>query len=169
MRMPKTDAWFFQTCFAVLIGSRAFALPTCTDLGSNPAYGLAGNPAITKLEVSVVPVGSSVFDPRFYVPPGGGSRTARPPLAATIPYCQIDFAFNSGESGPQYGYNAGQSEAIGIRVGLPLRADDGGGAQGWNGKIHNIGQRRLYGVSAAGDGGNEHWLCRSVERRRAHR
>ena len=167
MSLPKSSAWFFHTGLVLLIGSRAFALPKCADLGSNPAYGLAGNPTVTKLAVSVVPVGGSVFDPRSYAPPGGGPRAPRPPLAATIPYCQIDFTFNSGESGLRYGYNAGQSEAIGIRVGLPLRVDDGGRAQGWNGKIHNIGSGGCMGyllpvteitntgyAGAASDGGH---------------
>lgn len=133
------------------------ALPKCGELGSDAAYGLAGNPAITKLSVRVVPVSGSVPDPRF-------SGTL--PLPASIAYCQVDFTFNSGKSGPADGYDVGQSQAIGIRVGLPLRADDGG-AGAWNGKIHNLGSGACMGfllpvtevtnagyVGASSDGGH---------------
>jgi hypothetical protein len=167
MSTSRTVIYFLRICIPLFLDSSAFALPTCTDFGSNPAYGLARNPAITRLAVSVVPIGGSVFDSRFYVPPGGATRVARPPLPATVPYCQIEFTFNSGEAGPRYGYNTGQSEAIGIRIGLPLRADDGGRGQGWNGKIHNIGSGGCMGyllpltevtntgyAGAASDGGH---------------
>jgi Tannase and feruloyl esterase len=97
----------------------AAALPTCVELGTNPAYGLAGNPRITGLTATVVPLGPGV----------------------TVPYCRADFTF-SGESGPSAGYRPGQSEQIRLRVGLPLSAADGGigGVQGaWNGKNRDLG------------------------------
>ena len=42
---------------------------TCVELGTNPTYGLAGNPKISALTAMVVPVGSGV----------------------TVPYCRVDF------------------------------------------------------------------------------
>jgi hypothetical protein len=97
----------------------AAELPTCTQLGADPAYGLAGNPEISGLTVASVPAGKGV----------------------TVPYCRVDFTF-SGESGPAAGYRPGQKEEIKIRVGLPLSAADGGGGglQGaWNGNTRDLG------------------------------
>lgn len=102
-----------------LTPTMAAALPTCVELGTNPAYGLAGNPQIGGLTATVVPLGPGV----------------------TVPYCRVDFTF-SGESGPSAGYRPGQSEQIRLRVGLPLSAADGGigGVQGaWNGKNRDLG------------------------------
>lgn len=93
------------------------ALPSCQALAADPAYGLAGAAGVSKLKAQVVPVGPGV----------------------TRSYCEVEFTYNSGKAGPKDGYAEGQEQAIGIRVGLPLRADDGGAAEGWNGKIHNIG------------------------------
>jgi Tannase and feruloyl esterase len=101
------------------LGASAAGLPTCGQLVADPAYGLAGNPQISSLTATVVPVGSGV----------------------TVPYCRVDFTF-SGESGPSAGYLPGQSEQIKIRVGLPLSTADGGtdGLKGaWNGKNRDLG------------------------------
>ena len=97
-------------------------LPSCSDLASKPAYGLAGNPGVSKLSAEVVPA-------------SGATRVA---------YCRVDFTYNSGKSGPKDGYDEGQSQAIGIRVGLPLRADDAGSGS-WNGKIKNLGSGGCMG------------------------
>ena len=61
--------------FAV-VSEAAFALPTCTELQTNPAYGLAGNPQISALTAAL-----------------------QPASGPTTPYCRVDFTF-SGESGP---------------------------------------------------------------------
>jgi feruloyl esterase len=92
--------------------------PTCAELGTNPAYDLAGNPQISNLSVQLEP--------------------ATPVSAA---YCQVNFTF-SGESGPEAGYLAGQNEQIRIRVGLPLNSRDGGtgGLEGaWTGRNRDLG------------------------------
>src|SRR5262245_26843267 len=97
----------------------AVALPRCSDLGTNPAYGLAGNPQISGLSAAVVPLDTGV----------------------TVSYCRVDFTLST-ESGPSAGYRPGQSEQIRIQVGLPLNTLDGGsgGAQGaWNGKNRDLG------------------------------
>jgi hypothetical protein len=102
-----------------LTATVAAALPTCGDLGTNPAYGLAGNPQISALTTTVVPTGTGV----------------------TVPYCRVDFTLST-ESGPSAGYRSGQSEQIRIRVGLPLSALDGGsgGVQGaWNRNNRDLG------------------------------
>src|SRR5438034_4713527 len=102
-----------------LTPTMAAALPTCLELGTNPAHGLAGNPQISGLTATAVPVGPGV----------------------TVPYCRVDFTLSS-ESGPSAGYRPGQSEQIRIRVGLPLSTVDGGsgGVQGaWNGKNRDLG------------------------------
>lgn len=100
----------------------ASGLPSCSRLATDPAYGLKGRKGITHLTAAAVPV-------------SGWTRVA---------YCRVDFVYNSGKSGPKYGYRPGQTQAIGIRVGLPLRTDDGGiGA--WNGKIHNLGSGGCMG------------------------
>ena len=99
----------------------AAPLPSCAEIGTNPAHGLAGNPQISGLTVQVVPA------------------TTTPPISAA--YCRVDFTF-SGESGPSAGYLPGQSEQIRIRVGLPLNSVDGGtgGDEGaWNGKNRDLG------------------------------
>jgi Tannase and feruloyl esterase len=101
------------------ITASALELPKCMQLGTDPAYGLAGNPEINGLTATVVPVGAGV----------------------TVPYCRVDFTF-SGEAGPSAGYRPDQKEMIKIRVGLPLSAADGGsgGVQGaWNGKNRDLG------------------------------
>lgn len=97
-------------------------LPSCTGLASNPKFGLAGHPGVSKIGARVVPA-------------TGSTRIA---------YCEIDFSYNAGKEGPKDGYEEGQSQAIGIRVGLPLRADDGGTGS-WNGRIENLGSGGCMG------------------------
>jgi hypothetical protein len=101
------------------VGALAAPLPTCAQLASDPAYGLVGNPKISALTATLVPVGTGV----------------------TVAYCQVNFTY-SGESGPSDGYLPGQSEQIKLRVGLPASKADGGtgGLQGaWNGKNRDLG------------------------------
>src|SRR5215471_4620084 len=85
----------------------AVALPTCEQLATNPAYGLAGNPQISGLTAVLLPAG---VEPSPF--PGILPDT---PYTA---YCKVDFTF-SGESGASAGYLPGQSQHLGIRVGLP--------------------------------------------------
>src|SRR6266542_2329654 len=98
----------------------AIALPSCAELASNPAYGLAGNPQVSAVTAALQ---STV-----------GSNTA---------YCRVDFTF-SGESGPSAGYLPGQSQQLKIRVGLPPNSVDNtnptaAGAVPWNGKNRDLG------------------------------
>lgn len=113
---------------------RSSGLPSCAELASNPKFGLAGGAGVSKLSATVVPA-------------AGGTRIA---------YCRVDFTYNSGKAGPKDGYDQGQSQAIGIRVGLPLRADDGGSGA-WNGRIENLGSGGCMGnlpnVTAATNAG----------------
>lgn len=97
-------------------------LPSCADLASNPKFGLAGHTGVSKISATIVPA-------------TGSTRVA---------YCRVDFTYNSGKAGPKDGYDEGQSQAIGIRVGLPLRADDGGTGS-WNGRIENLGSGGCMG------------------------
>jgi len=85
-----------------LTSTAASALPTCVELGSDPAFGLVGNPDLSGVSTSLVP--------------------AAGPNAA---YCQINITVSS-ESGEAFGYLPGQSEHIRVRVGLPLSLADGG-------------------------------------------
>ena len=98
----------------------AIALPSCADLATNPAYGLAGNAQVSGLTAALQPT--------------AGSNTA---------YCRVDFTF-SGESGPAAGYLPGQSQQLKIRVGLPPNSVDiasptAAGAVAWNGKNRDLG------------------------------
>src|ERR1700719_513271 len=98
----------------VAVPEAAVALPTCADLATNPAYGLAENPQVSGLTAALQPLSGS-----------------------TTPYCRVDFIF-SGESGPTAGYLPGQSQRLVIRVGLPPNSVDitnpiAAGAVPWNG------------------------------------
>jgi feruloyl esterase len=98
--------------------------PTCADLATNPAWGLAGNPSITNLTVAIVPA--------------SGTNAA---------YCQVNLT-DVTLAGPEFGYLPGQTSKFRIRVGLPLNANDGGtgGVQGaWNGKIESLGNGGFAG------------------------
>jgi hypothetical protein len=109
-------------------------LPRCADLASDPRFGLAGESGTSRLTAAVVLASGSTRQP----------------------YCRVEFTYNSGKSGPADGYREGESQAIGIRIGLPLRADEGGGA-GWNGKVENLGSGGCMGnlpaVTAATNAG----------------
>ncbi len=102
--------------------------PTCQQLDSDPAYGLAGNPVVLSHTATLVPAGGN----------------------ALVPYCLIDFAV-SERGGPEHGYAPGEIQRVGLRVGLPANSSDGGtgggpGGQGaWNGKIRNLGGGGLVG------------------------
>jgi hypothetical protein len=102
----------------------AHRTPTCADLATDPAWGLAGNPSIVELSAVVTPA-------------------AGPDLA----YCQVNFT-DVPLVGPAFGYLPGQTSRFRIRVGLPLNARDGGtgGVQGaWNGKIQTLGNGGFAG------------------------
>jgi hypothetical protein len=86
------------------------ALPTCLDLGVNPAWGLAGNPTISGLSTVQMPA-----------TPAAGANPATPT------YCDVKFTL-SLLSGPSDGYATGQNQAIGIQIVLPEKA-------AWVGKI----------------------------------
>src|SRR5207248_8437698 len=79
----------------VAVSPAAVALPTCAELATNPAYGLAGNSQVSGLTAAL-----------------------QPASGPSTPYCRVDFIF-SGESGPSAGYLPGQSQRLTIRVGLP--------------------------------------------------
>ena len=104
----------------VAASEAAVALPTCADLATNPAYGLAGNPQVSGVTAVLLPA--------------SGPTTA---------YCKVDFTF-SGESGPSAGYLPGQSQHLMIRVGLPPNSVDitnpiAAGAVPWNGRNRDLG------------------------------
>jgi hypothetical protein len=108
--------------------------PSCLELASDPAWGLAGNPNITGLTAAIVPV-------MDMAPPGPGA------VAVSAPYCQVDLT-DVSLAGPGDGYLAGQTSKIRVRVGLPLSINDGGsgGVQGaWNGKIQSRGNGGFAG------------------------
>ena len=100
------------------------ATPTCSDLQTNPAWGLAGNPSITGLTAVVVPASGP-----------------------NLTYCRVDFT-DVTLAGPKFGYLPGQTSKFRIRVGLPLNVNDGGagGVQGaWNGNIQTLGNGGFAG------------------------
>src|SRR2546423_14321024 len=104
----------------------AFALPTCAELATNSAYGLAGNPQVS-----------------------GATAALQPASGPTTAYCRVDFVF-SGESGPSAGYLPGQSQRLVIRVGLPPNSVDlTPGAVPWNGKNRDIGGGGFAGAVGA--------------------
>jgi hypothetical protein len=110
----------------VAVPEAAVALPTCADLATNPAYGLAGNPQVS-----------------------GATAALQPASASTTAYCRVDFTF-SGESGPSAGYLPGQSQHLIIRVGLPPNSVDiTAGAVPWNGKNRDIGGGGFAGAVGA--------------------
>lgn len=100
------------------------ATPLCSDLASDPEWGLAGNPAIIGLTAVVTPASGN-----------------------NLAYCQVDFT-DLSLAGRAYGYPLDQTSKFRIRVGLPLNAGDGGsgGVQGaWNGKIQSRGNGGFAG------------------------
>ena len=101
--------------------------PTCAQLNTDPAHGLAGNPVVIQHITTLVPA--------------SGSNPA---------YCRVEFVV-SERGGPQFGYAVGEIQRIGLRVGLPANTSDSGtgggpGGQGaWNGKVRNLGGGGLVG------------------------
>src|SRR5262245_66228817 len=84
------------------------ATPTCEELATDPAWGLAGNPSITGLTAAVIPAS-----------------------VTNLAYCEVNLT-DVTLVGPEFGYLPGQTSKFRIRVGLPLNADDSGtgGVQG---------------------------------------
>jgi hypothetical protein len=127
MKMRSSN--FRATLLSVVIAVPAMAwaapaTPTCSELATNPAWGLAGNPAITGLTAVITPAAGS-----------------------NLAYCQVNFT-DVTLVGPDFGYLPGQTSKFRIRVGLPLNANDGGagGVQGaWNGKIQTLGNGGFAG------------------------
>jgi hypothetical protein len=142
---------------AALTPVTAFAAgpPACPQLATNPAYGLAGNAYITQ----------TASDNEGLVSP---SAIVVPATSTDAAYCQVHFQFSS-RSGPAYGYAPGESQTIGISIGLPLNSTDGGTPKNpagfswtavngaWNGKVENLGGGGLAGTlgstTAATDAG----------------
>src|SRR5204863_4218817 len=80
-----------------------WALPTCADFATNPAYGLAGNSQIVAGTLS-----AAIIPPATAVAPNPPSQpTATPPTPA---YCQVNFTYASGLVGPADGYDVGQAQ-----------------------------------------------------------
>src|SRR5882672_6331914 len=99
--------------------------PICSDLATDPQWGLAGNPAVADVTAVIVPASG-----------------------VNLAHCQVDFT-DLSLAGRAYGYMKGQTSKIRIRVGLPLNADDGGtgGVQGaWNGKVQSRGNGGFAGA-----------------------
>jgi pimeloyl-ACP methyl ester carboxylesterase len=100
------------------------ATPNCSELATDPAWGLAGNPAITGLTAVITPA-----------------------TATNVAYCQVNLT-DVTLAGPDFGYLPGQTSKFRIRVGLPLNANDGGagGIQGaWNGGVQTLGNGGFAG------------------------
>src|ERR1039458_2749584 len=105
---------------------------TCAALGTNPTFGLAGgNPNIIAGTLTTQIVAAA--------PASSVTSTSTPdPTPATPAYCNVNFTYTTGQSGPADGYDVGQIPQIKIQVTLPLNSLDGGsgGVQGnWIGKI----------------------------------
>jgi Tannase and feruloyl esterase len=132
---------------ASLAASQAVAaLPSCSQLATDPTYGLSGNPQIVvgTLTSTIIPAAPAV-------PPNPPSQpTATPPTPA---YCQVSFTYSTGLAGPTDGYDVGQMQSIKIRISLPLSLADGGAgaAQGnWIGK-------NMISASAGSSGSVTSW------------
>jgi Tannase and feruloyl esterase len=102
--------------------------PTCAQLNTDPAHGLAADPTVIQRSTT-------------FVPASGGNSA----------YCRVDFTV-SERGGPEFGYAAGEIQRIVLRVGLPANTSDGGtgggpdGQGAWNGKVHNLGGGGLLGA-----------------------
>jgi hypothetical protein len=117
--MTKSLVAFAVACAAAFVAFPAMAQMSCAELGA----WLEAQPA-------VLPVSAST---PFTTLATTGSNAR----------CEANFIY-SARSGPQFGYDPGESQRVQIRVGLPLNSRDGGtgGAAGvgaWNGKARNIG------------------------------
>jgi hypothetical protein len=73
--------------------------PTCAQLNTDPAYGLAGDPTVIAHSTTFVTTG--------------------------VPYCQVNFTV-SERGGPESGYAFGQIQRVVLRVGLPANTANGG-------------------------------------------
>src|SRR5215813_2698589 len=111
--MMMQRSLFCAAVMAVAISASATAwaapsTPTCTELATDPRWGLAGNPSITGLTAVVTPASGT-----------------------NLTYCQVNFT-DVTLVGPEFGYAPGQTSKFRIRIGLPLNANDGGsgGVQG---------------------------------------
>src|SRR5215831_8860221 len=88
--------------FGLMVFASATALaqlPTCAQLDTNPAYGLAGNPVVIAHSTTLITSG-------------------------IVPYCQVDFVV-SERGGRPFGYADGEIQRVGLRVGLPSNTVDG--------------------------------------------
>ena len=131
---------------AAAYSASSYAAAFCSQFASNPSLGLAGNPTVVAGTLNSLMIPAVAAIPAN--PPG--SATATP---ATPAYCQVNFTYSSGLSGPAAGYDQGQTQRIKIRISLPLNAADGGtgGVQGnWNGK-------ELVSASAGSSGSVTSW------------
>jgi Tannase and feruloyl esterase len=125
----------------------AVGLPTCAQLASNAAYGLAGNVFIT----------ATTSDNQGLASP---TAVIVPATATNAAYCKVHLQFSS-QSGAAHGYAEGESQTIGINIGLPLNSTDGGSPTNpkgyswtavngaWNGKVENLGGGGLVGSISA--------------------
>ena len=101
--------------------------PTCAQLDTNPAHGLAGNSTVISHSATLVPA-----------------------EGANAAYCRVDFTV-SERGGQKSGYAAGEVQRVVLRVGLPLNTSDGGtgggpdGQGAWNGRVRNLGGGGLVG------------------------
>jgi len=104
----------------------AATLPKCVQLSASPAYGLVANPKIISgtLITAIIPPAPAVPGSTIPTPPFGGTSPTDTP--ATPAYCQVDFTYASGLSGPADGYDVGQVQKIQVRIVLPLSEADGG-------------------------------------------
>src|SRR5262249_1453560 len=144
------------------------ALKTHVATGGKPMHGrtisaltvmLMGSAALTPVTASAAGLPScsqlaALLARNPYLTQTPSDNQGKPSPTATIvaatatnaAYCNVQFQI-SAQSGPTYGYAVGESQTIGIGVGLPLNTTDGGtpsnpkGATwtaingAWNGKI----------------------------------
>ena len=151
---------------AALLGSAALtpvtasaaAPPTCSQL----AALLASQPYITVTASD----NEGIASPQAAIMAG---------TTTTASYCHVQFQLSS-QSGPTYGYAVGESQTIGIGIGLPLNSTDGGvptapngftwtavnGA--WNGKVQNLGGGGCSGsVGSVTGATNYGWVGSSTD------
>src|SRR4030095_16574933 len=106
----------FVTVMAITSATALAQLPTCAQLDTDPAFGVAGNAVVIAHSTTLVPA-----------------------VGANPAYCRVDFLV-SERGGTAFGYAAGEIQQVGLRVGLPSNTADGGSGGGvdgqgaWNGK-----------------------------------